>query len=229
MSQKQKEAFSSQSLLSLHQIRKGVIILKNGSLRSILAVSGINLDLKSENEQSSILVNWRNLLNNLDFQLEVVAHSRRVNIETYLNFLQEKINQETNNLLKLQGEDYYTFINGLVTGNNIMKKKFYVVIPYDSVIIKPKDILSQIKEAYKSLLNLKRQAFSNVQPLSNENFNQYYQQLMIRQNNVINNFTRMGLQAQPLTTKELIELFFNLYNPETFERESINIPSELNQ
>jgi type IV secretory pathway VirB4 component len=229
MSQKQKEAFSSQSLLSLHQIRKGVIILKNGSLRSILAVSGINLDLKSENEQSSILVNWRNLLNNLDFQLEVVAHSRRVNIETYLNFLQERINQETNNLLKLQGEDYYTFINGLVTGNNIMKKKFYVVIPYDSVIIKPKDILSQIKEAYKSLLNLKRQAFSNVQPLSNENFNQYYQQLMIRQNNVINNFTRMGLQAQPLTTKELIELFFNLYNPETFERESINIPSELNQ
>jgi type IV secretory pathway VirB4 component len=229
MSQKQKEAFSSQSLLSLHQIRKGVIILKNGSLRSILAISGINLDLKSENEQSSILINWRNLLNNLDFQLEVVAHSRRVNIETYLNFLQEKINQETNSLLKLQGEDYHTFINGLVAGNNIMKKKFYVVIPYDSVIIQPKDILSQIKEAYKSLLNLKRQAFSNVQPLSNENFNQYYQQLMIRQNNIINNFTRMGLQAQPLTTKELIELFFNLYNPETFERESINIPSELNQ
>ncbi|MFA5722209.1 MAG: hypothetical protein WC940_01315 [Candidatus Paceibacterota bacterium] len=229
MPSKIKEAFSSQSLLSLHQIRKGVIILKNGSLRSILSVSGINLDLKSENEQSSILVNWRNLLNNLDFQLEVVAHSRRVNIQTYLNFIQERINQETNNLLKLQGEDYYTFINGLVTGNNIMKKKFYVVIPYDSVIIRPKNILSQIKEAYKSLLNLKRQAFSNVQPLSNENFNQHYQQLMIRQNNVINNFTRMGLQAQPLTTKELIELFFNLYNPETFERESINIPSELNQ
>jgi len=229
MPSKIKEAFSSQSLLSLHQIRKGVIILKNGSLRSILSVSGINLDLKSENEQSSILINWRNLLNNLDFQLEVVAHSRRVNIQTYLNFIQERINQETNNLLKLQGEDYYTFINGLVTGNNIMKKKFYVVIPYDSITIQPKNILSQIKEAYKSLLNLKRQAFSNVQPLSNENFNQHYQQLMIRQNNVINNFTRMGLQAQPLTTKELIELFFNLYNPETFERESINIPSELNQ
>lgn len=229
MSPKLKEAFSSQSLLSLHQIRKGVIILKNGSLRSILAISGINLDLKSENEQSSILVNWRNLLNNLDFQLEVVAHSRRVNIQTYLNFLQERINQETNNLLKLQGEDYYTFINGLVTGNNIMKKKFYVVIPYDSITIKSKDILNQIKEAYKSLLNLKREAFSSIHPLSNENFNQYYQQLMIRQNNVINNFTRMGLQAQPLTTKELIELFFNLYNPEIFERESINIPSELNQ
>jgi len=229
MPPKQKESFSSQSLLSIHQIRKGVIILKNGALRSVLAVSGINLDLKSEHEQSSILTNWRNLLNNLDFTLEVVTHSRRVNIESYLNFLQEKINQETNTLLKLQGEDYHSFIKGLVTGNNIMKKKFYVVIPYDALIIKPKTMLSQITEAYKNLLNLKHQAFSHVLPLTNENFNQHYQQLMIRQNNVINNFTRMNLQVQPLTTKELIELFFNLYNPETFERESIPIPSELNE
>jgi type IV secretory pathway VirB4 component len=229
MSQKPKEAFSSQSLLPFHQIKKGVIVLKNGSLRSVITVSGINLDLKSEAEQSSILTSWRHLLNNLDFQLQVVAHSRRVNIESYLNFLQDRINQETNSLLKLQGEDYHAFIKGLVSENNIMKKRFYVVIPYDPIIVEPKNILNQIKETYKSLLNLKRVAFSDVHSLSNENFNQYYQQLMIRQSNVINNFTRMGLQARPLTTKELIELFFNLYNPETFERESIAIPSEFNQ
>jgi len=86
-----KETFSSQSLISLQQIKKGVIILKNGSLRSVLEVSGINFDLKSEEEQSSVLMSWRNLINNLDFPLQVVAHSRRVNIESYLNFLQEKI------------------------------------------------------------------------------------------------------------------------------------------
>ena len=229
MPQKQKESFSSQSLLSIHQIKKGVVVLKNGSLRSVLAVSGINLDLKSEQEQLSILTNWRNLLNNLDFTLEVIAHSRRVHIASYLNFLQEKINQETNTLLKLQGEDYHSFIKGLVTESNIMKKKFYVVIPYDPIILKPKDIFGQIVEAYKNLLNLKHQAFSKTLSLSNDEFNQYYQQLMIRQSNVINNFNRMNLQAQPLTTKELIELFFNLYNPETFERESIPIPSELNE
>jgi len=124
-----KETSSSQSLISLQQIKKGVIILKNGSLRSVLEVSGINFDLKSEEEQSSVLMSWRNLINNLDFPLQVVTHSRRVNIETYLNFLQEKIDRETNNLLKIQGEDYYTFIKGLVTGNNIMKKKFYVIVP----------------------------------------------------------------------------------------------------
>ena len=224
-----KETSSSQSLISLQQIKKGVVILKSGSLRSVLEVSGINFDLKSEEEQSSVLMSWRNLINNLDFPLQVIAHSRRVNIESYLNFLQERISRETNNLLKLQGEDYYTFIKGLVTGNNIMKKKFYVVVPYDPIMLKTKTILSQIAEAYKTLLNLRHQAFSATIPLSDESFNQHYQQLMIRQNNIITNLTRMGLQARPLTTKELIELFFNSYNPEAFERESINIPEEFNK
>lgn len=224
-----KESFSSQSLISLQEIRKGVIVLKNGSVRSVLEVSGINLNLKSDDEQTSILTSWRNLINNLDFSLEVIAHSRRVNIETYLTFLQEKISHETNDLLKLQGEDCYNFIKGLVTGNNIMKKKFYVVVPYDPVILRPQTILSQIAEVYKKLLNLRHQAFSAIIPLSNEDFSQYHQQLMIRQNNIITNLNRMGLQAQPLTTKELIELFYNLYNPETFERESLNIPEKFNQ
>ena len=224
-----KETSSSQSLISLQQIKKGVIILKSGSLRSVLEVSGINFDLKSEEEQSSVLMSWRNLINNLDFPLQVVAHSRRVNIESYLNFLQEKIGQETNNLLKLQGEDYHTFIKGLVAGNNIMKKKFYVIVPYDPIMLKTKTILSQIAEAYKILLNLRHQAFSATISLSDESFNQHYQQLMIRQNNIITNLTRMGLQSRPLTTKKLIELFFNSYNPEAFERESINIPEEFNK
>mgnify|MGYP001150797352 FL=1 len=102
----EKEAFSSQSLISIKSVRKGVIILKNGSLRSILNVSGINIALKSNEEQESIIVSWRNLLNYLDFPLEVVVHSRRVNIENYLNFIQEKINNESNELLKMQGDDY---------------------------------------------------------------------------------------------------------------------------
>jgi len=224
-----KESFSSQSLISLQEIRKGVIILKNGSIRSVLEVSGINLSLKSEDEQSSILTSWRNLINNLDFPLEVIAHSRRVNIETYLSFLQGKISQETNGLLKIQGEDCYGFIKGLVAGNNIMKKKFYIVVPYDPIMLKSRTIISQIAETYKKLLNLRRQAFSAIISISDEDFGQYYQQLMIRQNNIITNLSRMGLQSQPLVTKELIELFYNLYNPETFEKESLNIPEEFNQ
>jgi len=229
MNQNNKEAFSSQSLISLSQIKKGILILKNGSLRSVLEVSGINLDLKSEDEQNTILNNWRNLLNNLDFSLEIIIHSRRLNINPYLNFLQEKISQEQLELLKIQGEDYYSFVTGLVTENNIMRKKFYLVIPYDPVIIKPKNALSQMGDSFKSLLNLGRESFNVMNSLTEEEFNQYYQQLMIRRDNVVTNLYRLGLTSRPLETKELIELFFNLYNPETFERESLSLPEEFNK
>jgi len=229
MAQKTKEAFSSQSLISLSQIKKGVIILKNGALRSVLEVSGINLDLKSEDEQNVILSSWRNLLNNLDFSLEIVIHSRRLNITPYLNFLEERISQEQTELLKLQGQDYYSFIKGLVTENNIMRKKFYLVVPYDPVMIKPKTALNQMVGSFKSMLNLGRESFNILNTLSNEEFNQHSQQLMIRRDNVITNLYRLGLSARPLETKELIEILFNLYNPETFEKESISLPEEFNK
>ena len=229
MAQKTKEAFSSQSLINLSQIKKGVIILKNGSLRSVLEVSGINLDLKSEDEQNVILTSWRNLLNNLDFSLEIIIHSRRLNIDPYLNFLQERISQEQTELLKIQGEDYYSFIKGLVTENNIMRKKFYLVVPYDPVLIKPKTALSQMAGSFKSMLNLGRESFNVFNLLSNEEFNQYCQQLMIRRDNIIANLYHLGLSARPLETKELIEMFFNLYNPETFEKESLSLPEEFNK
>lgn len=224
-----KEALSSQSLVSINQIKKGIIILKNGSLRSVLEVSGINLDLKSEDEQNSILLSWRDLLNRLDFSLETVIHSRRVNIAPYLNSLQEHINKENNDLLKLQGKDYLNFLQGLLAQNNIMKKKFYVVIPYDPIIVQTKTIISQMGSSFKELLNLTHQAFPKAVFISPEKFNRYRQQLMIRQDNIITNLARIGLKARPLTTKELIELFYNLYNPQPLEKESFQLPRELNQ
>ncbi len=223
-----KESLSSQSLISINQIKRGVIILKNGSLRSVLEVGGINLDLKSEDEQNSILASWRGLLNHLDFSLEIVVHSRRINIAPYLDFLQERIDKEENDLLKLQGSDYHSFLKGLIAENNIMKKKFYVVIPYDPIVVSPKTILGQTASSFKSILNLTHQSFSKAVFISTEQFNRYQQQLMIRQDNLISSLTRIGLLSRPLTTKELIELFYNLYNPETFEKESLNLPQEFN-
>ena len=225
MFQQKKESLSSQSLISLNQIKKGIIILKNGVLRSVLEVSGINLDLKSEDEQNSILTSWRNLLNNLDFSLEIIIHSRRLNIGPYLNFLKERVSQEQSDLLKIQGEDYYNFIQGLVSQNNIMRKKFYIIVPYDPVILKPNTIL----DSFKNMLSIGRGSFGSAAVLTNEQFNQYYQQLMIRRDNVIANLYRIGLMTKPLETKELIELFFNLYNPETFEKETLSLSEEFNK
>ncbi len=214
-----KDFLTTQSLISVKEIRRGIIILKNGSLRSVLQVSGINMDLKSLEEQNIILTGWRTLLNNLDFPLEVICHSRRVNIESYLTILTERIKKETNELLKIQGEDYYSFISGLVSENKIMTKKFFLVVPYDPIKIEVKSFLSDLLQSFKEMFQIKTTAFSATKPLSDEEFNQYYQQLLIRQGIIINTLTRIGVEVRAVSTKEIIEILYNLYNPETFERE----------
>jgi len=225
-----KETFATQNLISIKEIRRGVIILKNNSLRSILQVSGINTDLKSMDELNIILSGWRALLNNLDFSIEAIAHSRRVNIDSYLNILKEKIKNETNELLKLQGEDYYNFISGLVSENKIMTKKFYLVIPYDPIKIEIKNIFSDIIKTFQEIFSMKITTFSSEETsLTEEEFQHYYQQLLIRQGIIISTLNRIGLQAKPLNTKEVISLIFNLYNPETFEKEIISTPQTLTE
>lgn len=218
-----KETFSVQSLVPIQEIKRGVVVLKNGSLRSVLEVSGINMNLKSLEEQEIILTSWRQILNHLEFSLQTIIHSRRVNIESYLTYIQERINQETNDLLKLQGEDYYNFLTSLTSQNLIFDKKFFIVIPYDPVMIKPTNLLGQLKETFSGIFNLKRESFSNVTLLSKEEFEQHYQQLMIRQANIVSGLTRLGLVSIPLETNELIQLFFNLYNPQNVEKESLNL------
>ncbi|HPQ22950.1 MAG TPA: hypothetical protein PK138_01170, partial [Candidatus Paceibacterota bacterium] len=116
-------------------------------------------------------------------------------------------------------EDYYSFINGLVSENKIMTKKFFLVVPYDPVKIEVKSFLSDLLQSFKEMFQIKTTAFSATKPLSDEEFNQYYQQLLIRQGIIINTLTRIGVEVRALSTKEVIELLYNLYNPETFERE----------
>jgi len=163
-----KETFSSQNLIPIQEIKKGIIILKNGSLRSVLEVKGINLDLKSIEEVTAYLNGWQQLLNHLEFSLEVVIRSLRININPYLDYLEKQTSKEQNELLKIQGEDYLNFVSELVAQNAIMKKQFFVVIPYDPVIIKTTNFLEEIKNTLKGVINLKRESFSNITPLNEE-------------------------------------------------------------
>ena len=221
-----KEIFSTQALIPIQEIRRGVVVLKDGSVRSILEVSAINLSLKSSEEQELILQGWRQLLNDLDFSFQVVTHSYRVDINPYLLFLRDRIEQEQNELLKTQGEDYYNFLNALVKENSIMKKNFYVVIPYNPVVISKKTPWINLQMAIKKLINLNRGSFSSVITLPPEKFEQYYQQLMIRQATIISSLTRLGLEARPLETKELIALFYNLYNPRSAHSRNLSLNNE---
>lgn len=214
-----KEARPTQQFVEIEEIRDGVVILRNGSLRRILMVSGINFELKSEEEQNIITYSYQNFLNSLDFSLQIVIHSRKINIEAYLEKLAEREKNEDNELLKNQISEYIEFIRSFVEMNAVMTKNFFVVVPYDPIMI---------PTGGKKLLNLLPFKFgtkNKAAPLE-QTFEEKLSQLNQRTDQVIDGLTQIGLRVVPLNDEELIELFYNLYNPQTIKRKELKIGRE---
>ncbi|MCK4473912.1 hypothetical protein KAU40_01475, partial [Candidatus Parcubacteria bacterium] len=120
---------STQQLLEVDQIREGVVLLKNKAMRGVMMVSSLNFALKSEEEQDAIVFQFQNFLNSLDFSLEIIVQSRRLNITGYLDKLKELENKQENELLKTQTAEYQKFVRNLIAGGGIMSKNFFVVTP----------------------------------------------------------------------------------------------------
>lgn len=204
---------STQQFVEIQEVRDGVIFLKNGGLRQLLIVSGVNFDLKSETEQEMMTSAYQNLLNALDFSLQIFIHSRRVNVEPYLQKLQERQSQETNELLKTQIAEYIEFIRAFVANNAIMDKTFFVVVPYDPMAL-PK--------AAKGVLSFFKK--KSAEPTEGPQRN--LQQLRQRVDQVIVGLQQMGLRVVPLGSEETLELIYNLYNPQLIERGALEITQE---
>ena len=138
----------TQDFLDIEEIREGVAILKNGSLRAVLMASSINFDLKSTDEQDAIIAYYQSFLNSLDFPVQIVISSRRVNLKHYLEDLVQKSKEQTNELLHLQMEEYIRFIKGLVSMVDIVNKSFYIVVPFSPVESSKGGPVEKIKELF---------------------------------------------------------------------------------
>lgn len=202
---------STQDFLEIEQIREGVIILKNKALRAIMMVSSLNFALKSDGEQASIISQFQDFLNSLDFSIQIVVQTRRLNITGYLDQLKALEEKQQNPLLKGQMGEYITFIEGLVTGappagkyGEIMSKSFFVVIPFT--------LMEAIKPSAGQLLKN-----PTLPTITEEKFQMAKQQLWQRMEFVALGLRRCGLQAMPLTTPEMIELFWSLHHPKQAE------------
>ncbi len=196
---------STQQFLEIDQIREGVFTLKNKSLRGVIMVSSLNFALKSDEEQQAIIYQFQNFLNSLDFPLEVVIQSRRLNITGYLEKLNEIEKAQENELLKIQTAEYQKFIKDLITGGSIMSKNFFVIVPFTLIEIPG-------MQATKGLLKKPQ----NAEPTEDQ-FQRAKSQLWQRMEFVTLGLRRCGLQCAPLNTSELIELFWSLYHPEEAE------------
>ncbi len=197
---------TTQDFVPLKEIRNGVAVLKDGSLRSLVMVSSVNFGLKSNDERAAIISEFQNFLNSVDFSIQIFIQSRRLDIRPYLTLLEQRKLEQTNELLKVQIKEYIEFIRFFTDQNNVMTKNFFVVTPYTPAIVNLKKggLLSKV---------LSRKTKASATDQANSNFEENVAQLNQRQNVVKNGLLRVGLQAQELGTEELIELYFKIFNP----------------
>ena len=208
---------TTQQFLPIDQLREGIVILKNKALRGVLMVSSLNFALKSEEEQNAIIYQFQSFLNSLDFSCQIIIQSRRLNITGYLEKLTKLEEEQDNELLRVQTAEYRKFIQSLTEGGAILVKTFFVVVPYTILEIEgPAGTGKKIFTAAK------------IPTLTEEVFQRCKTQLWQRMEFVALGLRRCGLQAVPLTTAELVELFWSLYHPREAETGYYpEFPSEL--
>jgi len=209
---------TTQDFVPLKEIRNGVAVLKDGSLRSILMVSSVNFGLKSNDERAAIITEFQNFLNSLDFSLQIFIQSRRLDIRPYLTMLEQRKLDQTNELLKVQIKEYIEFIRFFTDQNNVMTKNFFAVVPYTPALI-------NLKQGGLLSRALGKKTTTSARDQADRNFEESVAQLNQRQNVVRNGLLRVGLQAEPLGTEELIEIYFKIFNPGETGTPTIEDPS----
>lgn len=197
------EQGSSQKIISVDTIRDSVVVLKNGGLRVVIEAEGINFELKSPEEQQALIAAFQEFLVGLDFSLQLMIYSRRINIDSYIKKIQSLTVNETSQLIKNNIAEYTNFLYSFLEEYNVMNKKFYVVVSYAPASIKASMIPGLTGSQTKS------QADINAE----EEFQRGKQQLETRVSVMSDGLSRMGIRPRVLPTDELVGLFYNLYNP----------------
>lgn len=203
----QNKGLSTLKYVDIKTIKDGVVVLNNGALRAVLLVSSVNFDLKSSDEQTAIIGAYQNFLNSLDFPIQIVVSSRKLNISPYTEILKEKAREQRNELLKIQIIEYREFITNLSEVTNIMSKYFYIVVPFAPVEDKNGGVLDKITKAVHPAEDIIEHK---------ELFETYKNQLWQRVDHVAAALGGTGLHFTTLNTDELIELYYGMYNPSEY-------------
>jgi len=205
---------SAQSFVPIKEIKDGVAILKDGSMRMVLMTSSVNFALKSEDEQTGLLLQFQNFLNSLEFTTQIVIQSRRLDIKPYLATLQERVKEQLNDLMRIQTEEYIEFVRSFTESTNVMTKTFLIVVPYS-----PKSLVNTKKGLTDKFLPKKdKQKTKPESDLNLEIFEEARSQLEQRANVIKQGLARVGIRAVPLGTEEIVELYYKIFNPSDTQR-----------
>jgi type IV secretory pathway VirB4 component len=198
---------SAQDTLLISEIKDGIVVMKDGSLRGVILGSAINFDLMSSSEQEAVESAYQGFLNSLHFPVQIVIKSQKIDISGYLEKLDAMRAEQPNELLGALMEDYIANIRALVDEVNIMDKQFYVVVPYFPLVAEQKaaSLIDNLKAAFQP---------TPMITVSEEDFHKYKQELSQRMALAANGMAQMGLRAISLGTQELVDLYYSWYNPD---------------
>jgi len=196
-------ASASQEFVPVKEIQDGVVILKDGGLRAILMASSVNISLKSEDEQTAIIMQFQNFLNSLDFSLQISIQSRKYDVTSYLLTLEEKLRNQTEPLLKIQTQEYMQFIRNFTDNVNIMTKHFFVVIPFNPTVL----------GGGGGFLDKVLPTSSTTDKNKKVEFEAFRSQLEQRITLVQQGLSRVGVRTVQLKTEEAVEMYYRVYNP----------------
>lgn len=199
-------AGATQQFVPVKEVRNGVIVLKDGGYRGILLCSSINFGLKSADEQHAIIIGFQNFLNTIDFSIQIVINSRKMDLRPYLALLDEKAPEQKSELMRIQLREYEGFIRSFADQANIMTKSFYIVVPY-----------SPHATTASAVSFLRHESTATKSASAETSFEEDRAQLEQRLSLVAGGLAGTGVRAVPLGTEEMIELLYRSFNPGELE------------
>lgn len=199
---------ASQEFVPIKEVRDGVMILKDGSIRAVVLATSINFALKSAEEQESVIYQFQNFLNSLDFTLQIYVQSRRLDIRPYLALLDERLRAQNTDLMRMQITEYINFVRGLTELSSIMTKSFFVVIPYAP--------LGQSVTGIANMFSANKD--KSVEKEKDDHFEEIRSQIEQRIGVVEQGLARCGVKIARLGSEELVELFYRIFNPGDAEK-----------
>lgn len=208
---------STQSTLQISELRDGLVIMKDGSFRAVIACQSINFDLMSETEREAVEYSYQNFLNSLNFTTQILIRSQRVDIGPYLERLTEIRKNNDNMLLGVLMDDYINFIDILSQEANIMDKSFFIVIPY-YVSAEAEKVMTQTRNFFSTFTKSKQVEITKI---DRPTYDKAITEINNRVESVVSGLFQIGIHSVRLNTRELGALYYNFNNPDTAVREPL--------
>ncbi len=212
---------STQNTLQVAEVRDGIVIMNDGSFRSVLMLRSINFDLMSPQERESVEYAYQGFLNSLYFPIQILVRSRKVDIRPYIEKLDKIRSEHDNMLLALLMEDYIDFMGNIAMQTNIMDKQFYIVVPFIPEGLEAQKAIEASKNFMNNLLGAFKKSQEQHVTINEADLEAAKTELRNRVQAVLAGLLQTGVQGLPLDTQELIELFYDTYNPDTATRQQL--------